>query len=54
MEHTGKLLIIQSLARRLKLFWIGVNVAETLVASLSYDDFLIDLMPPEVTSREAH
>ena len=58
MEHTDKLSIIRSHARRLKLSWIGANVAETLVraqsASPSYDDFLIDLMQSEVASREAH
>lgn len=58
MEHTDKLSIIRSHARRLKLSWIGVNVAETLVraqsASPSYDDFFIDLMQSEVASREAH
>ena len=58
MEHTDKLSIIRSHARRLKLSWIVANVAETLVraqsASPSYDDFLIDLMQSEVASREAH
>lgn len=58
MEHTYKLSIIRSHARRLKLSWIGANVAETLVraqsASPSYDDFLIDLMQSKVASREAH
>lgn len=58
MEHTDKLSIIRSHARRLKLSWIGANAAEALVkaqgASPSYDDFLIDLLQAEVSTRELH